>query len=297
VSSIYFRKPLTSSFRLKHGTQSSNDFNQKDRGGTTLQESKGRIQRGESKRQVAESLGMPESTLRLRLQRGYQAISLGHFKVTFSADMEQELVEHVKTTDNMFYGLTIKGLRALAFHCFFFRVSKYSFQFAQKSNTSHRFDAAKQMAGKDWVYGFLKRHQGLSRRQPTATGTCRAIGFNKVQMKWYFNNLEHLLTKFKFRPHSICNMDETGVSTVQTKTPKVITSKWKRSVNKIVSGERGQTITIVCCRSASGNFVPPTFIFSRKRIKAELLDGAPPSSVGMVSESGFINSELFQDWL
>jgi hypothetical protein len=49
--------------------------------------------------------------------------------------------------------------------------------------------------------------------------------------------------------------------------------------------------------SASGNFVPPTFIFPRKKMKADLLDGAPPSSVGMVSESGFINSELFPDWL
>jgi hypothetical protein len=136
-----------------------------------LQEAKERIQRGESKRQVAESLGMPESTLHLRLHRGYPATSLGRFKVTFSADMEHELVEHVKTIDNMFYGFTMKGPRALAF------------QFAQKNNISHRVDAAKQMAGKDWVYGFLKRHPDLSLKQLTATGIGRAIGFNKVQMK------------------------------------------------------------------------------------------------------------------
>jgi hypothetical protein len=64
-------------------------------------------------------------------------------------------------------------------------------------------------------------------------------------------------------------MDETGLSTVPTKTPKVITSKGKSSV-KIVSGEHGQTITVVCCTNASGNFVPPTFIFSRKKMRAEL---------------------------
>jgi hypothetical protein len=137
------------------------------------------------------------------------------------------------------------------------------------------------MAGKDWVYGFLKRHSDLSLRKPTATGISRAIGFNKVQVKRYFINLEHLLTKFKFHPHRIINMDETGVSTVPTKTAKVITCKGERSVNKIVNGERGQTITVVCCMSASGNFVPPTLIFSRKMMKAELRDGASPSSVGM----------------
>jgi hypothetical protein len=75
---------------------------------------------------------MPESTLRLRLQRGYPATSLGWFKATFSAETEQELVEHVKPIVNMFYGLTIEGLRALAF------------QFSQKNNISHSFDAAKQ---------------------------------------------------------------------------------------------------------------------------------------------------------
>jgi hypothetical protein len=70
--------------------------------------------------------------------------------------MEQELVEHVTTIDNMFYGLTMEGLRALAF------------QFAQKSNISHQFDAAKHMAGNDWVCGFFKRHPGLSLIHPTA---------------------------------------------------------------------------------------------------------------------------------
>jgi hypothetical protein len=42
-------------------------------------------------------------------------------------------------------------------------------------------------------------------------------------------------------------------------------SKGKRSINKIVSRERGQTITDVCCMSASGTFVPPAIIFSRKK--------------------------------
>lgn len=52
-------------------------------------------------------------------------------------------------------------------------------------------------------------------------------------------------------------MDETGISTV----PKKISLKGKKNVNKIVSGERGQTITAVCCVSATGNYVPPAFIF------------------------------------
>jgi len=71
-------------------------------------------------------------------------------------------------------------------------------------------------------------------------------------------------------------MDEF-VSTVPTKTPKCIVSKGKSSVNKTVS-EDGQTITFVCCISASGNFIPSTAIFSQNWIKAYLLDGSLPCS-------------------
>jgi hypothetical protein len=54
-------------------------------------------------------------------------------------------------------------------------------------------------------------------------------------VKRYFNNLEHLLTKFKFHPHRIFNMDETGVSMVLTKTEKgkdQLTKSWLENVDK-----------------------------------------------------------------
>ncbi|KAH9635595.1 hypothetical protein HF086_012264 [Spodoptera exigua] len=93
-------------------------------------------------------------------------------------------------------------------------------------------------------------------------------------------------------------MDETGLSTVPNRPPKVITTKGKRAVNKIASAERGINVTVVNAISASGNFVPPGFIFGRKRMKAELLDGGAPSgSIGMISDSSFINTDLFVDCL
>ena len=75
---------------------------------STINEARERIAKGESKRQVAESLGMPESTLRLRLQRGYTSNSLGRFKPTFSLQMETEFSSYIKTVDNMFYGITVR---------------------------------------------------------------------------------------------------------------------------------------------------------------------------------------------
>jgi hypothetical protein len=70
-----------------------------------LQEAKETIKRGESKTLVYRVLGLPETML----QRGDPATPLGRFKVTFSPDMEQELIEDIRSVDNMFCGLPVRS--------------------------------------------------------------------------------------------------------------------------------------------------------------------------------------------
>ena len=65
----------------------------------------------------------------------------------------------------------------------------------------------------------------------------------------------------------------------------------------MTSGERGATVTVVCAMRASGAYVPPLFIFPRKRITGRLAVGAPSGSVIRVSSSGWTDSSLFIKWL
>lgn len=46
----------------------------------------------------------------------------------------------------------------------------------------------------------------------------------------------------------------------------------------LTSTERRKTITIEVCFNAGETYVPPILIYSRKRVKQELLNGAPPNS-------------------
>lgn len=49
--------------------------------------------------------------------------------------------------------------------------------------------------------------------------------------------------------------------------------------------------------SATENYVAPAFIFPRKRIQGYLLNNAPEDSIGMASDSGFVNTGLFLEYL
>lgn len=243
------------------------------------------ISNGISKRKAAEKVGLKESTLRKRLKAGKTAGSMGRFSTTFTKPQEDEIYEYLKRSDDLYYGLTMISLRKLVY------------EFADLNKVPHRFNISSKLVGRDWVYGFLKRYPELKLRQPTPTSIARAMGFNKTQVKIFYNNLQDLYKKHNFAPSRIYNMDESGVNTVPKKIPKVISVKGKKQVGKIVSAERGQTITLVCAMSATGNFVPPVFIFPRKRMQGYLLNNAPEGSIGVVSDSGFINTDLFIDFL
>lgn len=209
---------------------------------------------------------------------------MGGARVTFSPEQEKLLAEYVRMMDAMFYGLTRKQLMELAF------------QFAEKNEIPHRFNSQKKLAGKHWLSDFCKR-QGLSIRNPEQCSIARAMGFNEITCQNFYSNLKKCYEKHPYEPHRIFNMDETAVKTVPDKLSKVVSIRGKKLVNKIVSAERGITTTAVCCVSAAGIYVPPAFIFSRKRKDPRLGIGAPSGSIVMVSDSGFINGELFIEWL
>lgn len=97
-------------------------------------------------------------------------------------------------------------------------------------------------------------------------------------------------------PNRIFNVDETGVTVVH-KPQKVLAPKGQKQVGAATSGERGKNVTICCCMSASGQFVPPMFIYPRVRMTSSLERDGPSGSIYRCSKSGWMNEELFEVWL
>lgn len=150
------------------------------------------------------------------------------------------------------------------------------------------------MAEKDFYASFMHRQPELSYRKPQSTSLMRCVGFNKPQVERLFNQFETLLEKHSFRPFRISNADETGVSCVH-ENDKVITVKGKRQVGKMTSVERGRNVVPLFCMSATGQFIPPLFIFPRI-MNDRLMIGAPTENIGFSTPSGWMTAEAFLEW-
>ena len=203
---------------------------------------------------------------------------------TLSPEMEAELVKYVLEMESKFFGLTPQDLRSLAY------------QLAERNNLKHRFNKEKQMAGRDWLNGFLSRHPELSIRQPEATSAARARGFNRVVVGQFFDFLESVMDEHKFSPQDIYNVDESGFTNVQGHMSKIIAQKGKKQVGALTAAERGTTVTVEICMSVTGSYIPPMFIFPRMRMKPELRDDLPPGSLPKCHPTGWMQMDLFTEW-
>ena len=91
-------------------------------------------------------------------------------------------------------------------------------------------------------------------------------------------------------------MDESGLTTVQA-PEKIITEMGTKQVGCATSGERGTLFTIVGAINAIGNKIPPMFIFPRVNYKDYFITGSPVGSIGAASKSGWINEDIFMNYL
>lgn len=204
-------------------------------------------------------------------------------KPTLPLQIENELVKYCLLMEKKFYGLTQNDIRRMAY------------QLAVRNGISNNFNNG--IAGRAWFDHFMNRHnQQLSVRKPEGTSLARAIGFNKVSVMNFFDLLEMEYAKNHYLPNRIYNVDESGLSIVQSKLPHVIGMKGKKQIGALTAVERGSLITIIVCMSAGGNFIPPMIIFPRTNWTDRLMKRGPPGAIGKCYPSGWVQSYIFTEW-
>ena len=92
-------------------------------------------------------------------------------------------------------------------------------------------------------------------------------------------------------PAQIVNCDETGLPLTH-KPPKVIARVWQKHPYAVASNEKEQ-ITVFACGSAVGYYIPQMVAFDYKSLKPEISSGEVPGTFYGLSESGWMDTELF----
>jgi hypothetical protein len=85
------------------------------------------------------------------------------------------------------------------------------------------------------------------------------------------------LNWFFLTNQTIFNADESGLQN-NPRGGHVVCEKDKKIVLSISPQEEGETVTVLACISANGNYMPPTVIFKGRRLHTEYQGQLPPGS-------------------
>ncbi|KAK2189837.1 hypothetical protein NP493_96g13046 [Ridgeia piscesae] len=221
-------------------------------------------------RQIGEQFNVPWSTLRDRLKNNNKIITGakkgfagGGFRKVFTDEQEQELCTYILRMEEVLLGLSRGDVRHVAY------------QMAVRNILLHNFNNNTEMAGDDWLMSFRHRHPELSLGTPEATSAARARGFNKASVDRFYRLYAELVDANVFESGNVYNVDETGITTVQSKPSKIFSRCGKKQIGCLTSAERGTLVTAVIAMNVAGNYVPPVLIFPRVRRKPELMVDAP----------------------
>ena len=82
---------------------------------------------------------------------------------------------------------------------------------------------------------------------------------------------------------------------LEHKQLKTLAMKGAKKVRQCTSGNKTQ-ITVLGCVSAAGQVIPPMVVFSGKNFNHNLSEGKVPSTFYGMSDSGWMDQELFASW-
>ena len=152
-------------------------------------------------------------------------------------------------------------------------------------------------SGEGWWQGFMKRHSKLSLRCSDPLSYCRSNAVTKESLDNYFTLLKETLEKNNLMDRNACiyNMDETGMP-LDSKQLKRVAPRGFKKVHGPSSGNKTQ-ITILACANAMGNMLPPMVIFKGERFNHDWVKGEVPNTLYGMSPNGWIDQELFTEWL
>ncbi|XP_062545718.1 uncharacterized protein LOC134212139 [Armigeres subalbatus] len=242
------------------------------------------VRNGHPIRRAAATCKVPESTIRVRLKKPCQ--NPGRPPV-LSKEEEMHIVNWIISSANV--GLPVDGQRLKTSVAHLFKLSGKKNPFM------------KGIPGRKWFAGFLKRHQQISRRIPSALSKQR-VTVTETKIRAWFGHIQSYFDKNQLHhvaadPSRVFNMDESAIRLVPTRE-QVLAKTGEKYVHTKCANSDKEAYTTLFASNADGILAPPLVLFPYKqRLPAEIVREAPPGwSVGK-TESGWMNRETFYYYL
>ena len=231
-------------------------------------------------RRAAEEYGVPRSTLGDRASGRVICGAKSGAPTYLSPEEEEELVQFLVGSAEIGYPKSVREVRALV-----------------GAILSNKGNSDVGCVSTGWWERFRKRHPTLSLRQGESLAYKRAIATNRDVINKYFDLLEETISKnnLRDRPSCIFNCDESGMP-LDFRPGKRIAKKGAKHVLVYGTGIKTQ-ITILACANAAGYAIPPLVVFKRKNLVKPLLEGQVEGTMYGLSPSGWMDGEIFCDWL
>ena len=210
-----------------------------------LQQAITSVRYGRSVSDAARSFDIPRRTLRDWLDRSEknQPITKLRRNLVLSSKIERQLRYRIFKLQQFGFGTTKRLLCETAV------------EISNALNIKTPFSNGK--ARIYWFEGFRKRNPGTVLRKGENLSYGRLMCFNKETVRHFFEHWNSIFEETEFQPHQIYNVDETGLQLIFSGKDKVLAEKGSKRVHV---GEQGETITVIACSNASGNWIPPMML-------------------------------------
>lgn len=156
------------------------------------------------------------------------------------------------------------------------------------------------MPGRTWFIAFLRRHPRLKQKYAETVSKGRAV-VTRDRIEGWFDEIyqylaeENLLNVLEDSTR-IFNGDETGFA-LCPKSGIVIGPAGNREDFYERTCAEKQQITVMATFSADGKVVPPMVIFPYKKMPQEIVEQFPDKWALGRSDSGWMNSEVFYEYI
>ena len=143
--------------------------------------------------------------------------------------------------------------------------------------------------------GFLKHHPDITLQTVKNLSIAHGMGANPTVISNWFSLLEEIKKKFNIlSPCHIWFRDETGVQNIP-KEVKVLGVKRTQTFQK-VSGEQGETSTILTFVNAARQSVPPLVIHKGQHVQETWHLKAPRHMTLAATDKGYITKSRFHEY-